>query len=89
MSGDRLLGSHASISHTAAPRIAGTAIIRLKPTAQVRDSPKASAVAIVSAAPADARQGGEHLRQADQEGIEPGRLAPVPWPRPRGAATRS
>ena len=36
------------ISKTAAPRIAGTAISRLKPTAQVRENPRASAAAIVT-----------------------------------------
>ena len=73
-SGDRLLGSTCLISQTAAPRMAGTAIIRLKPTAQVRDSPRASAVAIVKPAPAHAGQGCEHLGQSDQQGVDPGHL---------------
>jgi hypothetical protein len=43
----KVLGSTLRSSKTVAPRIAGTAIIRLKFTAQVRENPRASAAEMV------------------------------------------
>lgn len=47
-SAERVAGSTFLISSTVAPRIAGTAISRLNPTAQARDSPRLNAAATVS-----------------------------------------
>ena len=68
-------------SESAAPLTAGTAISRLKPTAQVRESPSPSAAAIVSPLRLTPGKRGEHLGDADEKGVEPGglrwSLAPV------------
>ncbi len=81
-SGDRLVGSTCLISHTAAPRMAGTAISKLKPTAQVRDSPKASAAAIVSPLRLTPGNGANiwarPIKRASSQVVSAGPFVPVP-----------
>ena len=61
-------------SDRAAPEIAGTAIRRLKPTAQTGEKPKSQRRADGQSAPAHAGQGSEHLGQADQQCVQEGCL---------------
>ena len=66
-----IAGFTSLISNTAAPRIAGTAINKLKPTAQVRDKPESERGGDRHTAAADAGQRREHLGDSDQERMPP------------------